>query len=126
VASDDTPHQRQETPRLRSGGRVIVPLTSGDPSAPLGVTCFEGASGAFFTCHLDQASASERVERSPELNERRGVWSGPDARSRHRPRAHSTRSPARQHAAFVLFRGCLDSSGQRFAPAVSARHDMEK
>jgi hypothetical protein len=116
-------HPREETPRLRSGTTVIAPLQSGDPSTALGVTCFEGASGAFFTCHLDQASASERVERSPELYERRGVWSGPDAHTRHRHRAHGTRGLARQHAAFVLFRGCLDSTGQRCAPASSARHD---
>jgi hypothetical protein len=70
-------HSCPGTPRLHSGSTVVAPLVSGDPSASLGVTCFEGSFVAFFTCHLDQASVSERVERSPELYERRCVWSGP-------------------------------------------------
>jgi hypothetical protein len=79
VASDDTPHQRPETPRLRSGTTVIAPLVSGDPSTALGVTCFEGAFGAFFTCHFDQASFSEPVEKSPEEYEPRLSPSDPSS-----------------------------------------------
>jgi hypothetical protein len=121
---ESTPHRRQETPRLRSGARVNAPLVSGDPSAPLGVTGFECDLVAFEACHLDQASASERVERSPELSS--AVESGADfdARCRPRHRAHGTQGPTQQHTTFVLLWGPLDSTGRRFAPASSARGDM--
>jgi hypothetical protein len=52
------------------------------------------------------------------------AWADPEARLRHRPRAHGIRGTAQRHAAFVLFRGSLDSAGRRSAPASSARDDM--
>jgi hypothetical protein len=61
--------QRHEDAKKIKRSRTTLteaPLVSGDPSAPLGVTGFEGSFGAFEACHPDQASVSERAERSPE------------------------------------------------------------